>query len=955
MRLTHPNIRPTGAAITLRFNGQPIAALAGETVAASLSAAGITTFRATLSGQPRGLYCGIGACFDCLVTIDGRIGRRACMEKAIDGMQVESTPAAIAPLADPPSGTDAAERVCDLLVVGAGPAGLSAGIAAAEAGASVIVLDERDRPGGLFHKVLAPSHFDPTPDLQFAEGAALTQRALRAGVETLQDAIVWGAFSPTEIAAVVAGTAVTFRPRRLILASGAHERPTPLPGWTLPGVMTTGALQSLARAQRVSPAARVLIAGTGPLNLQLACELLAGGIEIAAVVETTPRPGLAAVPHAAAMLASSPALALQGLRYISTLRRAGVPLLWGSRLLALEGTGRVESARVQTPRGERRIATPLVALNLGFQPETGLARALGAAHRYVPTGLGHLATITDERGRTSLPEVFAIGDGASLGGSRIALAMGRIAGHAAAGDLGLPTPTEPRTALSRHRRFQAALWSLFPPPDPDPIADTTIVCRCEEVTAGRLRGEIAAGLTSLPALKKATRAGMGRCQGRFCAATIAGLCPNAPTADAFAFPRVPIKPVPAAALMFEAPEFEAPLLQNPIFQPPGPHPNLPNETRSADILVIGAGVVGLATAYYLAADGADVLIADRDEAGLAASTANAGSLHVQLIPYDYDPGNTPEDGGPAAHTLPLGLQSVGLWQEIAALSGESLGIDTQGGLVLAEDEQTFEHLRGKVALERRYGIETHLIGANELRTRAPHLAPGLAGAVFCPAEGRIDPLRGTLALSRLAQSHGARLLKGAEILAISRSGPAWEVTTTRGIIRAGKIINCAGPWGAAIAAMVGLTLPVTGTVQQVIVTEPAPRLVDHLVACAGRHLSLKQQDSGGLLIGGGWFGSYDAADGRTRNLRQNLQGNLWVAGKVLPALKNLAILRAWTGINLAIDRAPLMGEAVPGFINALTANGYTLGPVVGRLTAEHVLRGTPIDPRYRIDRFLPGA
>ncbi len=957
MRLSHPRIRPAGAHITLTFDGRPIEALQGETVAAALSAAGITTLRHTANGAPRGLHCGMGACFDCVVTIDGRIGRRACLEQAVHGMQIASTPAAATPLAPPPTGEDAPERSCDLLVVGAGPAGLSAALAAAEAGAGVIVLDERDHPGGQFHKPLAPSHADQAPDPQFAEGAALAARARAAGVDIIANATVWGAFGPTEIAAVIAGTATTFRPRRLLLAPGAHERPVPLPGWTLPGVLTTGALQTLARAQRVSPASSVVIAGTGPLNLQLACELLAGGVTIAALVETAPRPGLSAARAAASMFANAPALARQGLAYLAKLRRARVPILWSSRILAFEGTTTLEAVRIATPRGERRIATTVAAINLGFQPETGLARALDAAHHFVDAGLGHLATTTDADGRTSLPTVFAIGDGANLGGARAALAMGRIAGRAAARDLGLQAPDEPRTRrrLAAARRFQSALWTLFPPPPPDTPADATILCRCESITAGRLRAEIAAGLSSVPALKKATRAGMGRCQARFCAASIARLCPGRPTAEAFAAPRLPIKPVPAAALMFEAPEFTAPLVLNPTPQRRSALPTLPTEARTTDILVIGAGAVGLSTAYYLAGEGADVLVADRDEAGLAASTANAGSLHVQLIPYDYDPANTPRDGGPAAHTLPLGLQSVALWKEIATAAGESLGLDTQGGLVLAESETTLDHLRGKVALEARYGIESHLIGANELRTLAPHLAPNLAGAVFCPAEGRIDPLRGTMALSRLAQQSGARLLKGAEITSIARETTGWTVTTTRGEIRARRIINCAGPWGAAIGAMVGLDLPVTGTVQQVIVTEPAPRLVEHLVACAGRHLSLKQQDSGGLLIGGGWFGSYDATDGRTRNLRRNIQGNLWVAAGVLPALRNLSVIRAWTGINLAIDRAPLLGEALPGFFNALTANGYTLGPIVGRLTADTVLRGTEIDPRYRIERFLPAA
>ena len=256
-------------------------------------------------------------------------------------------------------------------------------------------------------------------------------------------------------------------------------------------------------------------------------------------------------------------------------------------------------------------------------------------------------------------------------------------------------------------------------------------------------------------------------------------------------------------------------------------------------------------------------------------------------------------------------------------------------------------------MEARWGIETHVVGANELRTLAPALSDRMVGGAFCAGEGRIDPLRGTMALSRLAQAHGARLLRGAEVVDVARQDAGWRVATSRGAVLAGRVVNCAGPWGGRIAAMVGLELPITGTVQQVIVTEPAPRLVEHLVAHGNRHLSLKQQDSGGLLIGGGWFGAYDAAEGRTRNLRRNIEGNLWVAGQVLPALRGLSVLRAWTGINVAVDRAPILGEAPgrPGFFNAITANGYTLGPVMGRLTADAVLRGQAPDPNFRVERF----
>lgn len=955
MRLTHPTIRPTGAAINIRFNGRDIPALAGETVAAALSAAGIVAFRQTPGGAPRGLHCGMGACFDCVVTIDGRIGQRACLAKVADGMQVESAaPASPAPLGAVSAATEAAQRDCDVLVVGGGPAGLSAAIAAAEAGAAVMLLDERAATGGQYAKPLADSHLDTAPDAQFLLGRDLAARARGAGVVVEHEAIAWAGFAPDEIGVLVRGLAVTFRPRRLVLAPGAHERPVPVPGWTLPGVMTTGALQTLVRAQRVLPGERIVIAGNGPLNLQLACEMLACGIKPVAVVEAASFPGLAALRHVARMSWAAPGLAWEGASMLARLQRAGVPVLWGTRVAALEGAPRVASVRLSD---DRVLMADTVALNLGFQPEVGLARALGVPHRFVDVGIGHLATETDDDGRTPIDGVFAVGDGARLGGARVALARGRLAGLAAARDLGFAAPDDARAraALRRALAFQDALWRVFAPPAfvASEVTDATIVCRCEEVTAGRLRAEIAAGLTSVAALKKATRAGMGRCQGRFCAATVARLAPGLVDDWAFAAPRAPVRPVPAAPLMFPAEEFEAPLLEAP--NAPAhlhPLPAPPVESRRAAIVVLGGGLAGLCSAYYLARDGADVLLVDRDEAGMAASTANAGSLHAQLLSYDFDD-DTPEDGGPAAHTLPLAIRSIAMWKDIAAEAGESLGIRTEGGLMVAAHASELDWLRRKSAMERRWGTESHVLGANELRDLAPALAEGLAGADFVPAEGYGDPLRGTLAVRRLALQHGARLLTGAEVTSVVRDGAAWRVGTTRGDVVAGQVVNATGPWAARIGRMVGLDLPVTGTVQQVIVTEPAPPMTKHLIALANRHLSLKQQASGGFLIGGGWFGGFDPVTGRTQALRRSIEGNLSVCAQVLPVLHGLSFIRCWTGINSAIDRAPILGEAprLPGFFNAVSANGYTLGPVIGRITADAVLGRETVNPYYRLDRF----
>ena len=835
-------------------------------------------------------------------------------------------------------------------MIGAGPAGVAAATAAAEAGAEVVLLDERGATGGQYTKPIGGALLDATPDGRFRQGVEARERAERAGVTIETEALAWGAFAPDEIAVLLRGVAVTFRPRRLILATGAHERPMPILGWTLPGVLTTGGLQTLVRTQLVCPGERVLLAGTGPLNLQVACEMVARGVKPVAVLDSAPPPWRAGWRDTARMLTAAPDLMADAARMLWTLRRADVPVLWSMNLLRVTGAGRVEAAVL----ADRIIPVDVVALNAGFQPEVGLARALGAAHRFVDSGLGHLATETDEDGRTSPGSVFAVGDGAALGGARVAAARGRLAGLAAARDLGHAVPEDAaiRKSLRRAVAFQAALWRMFPLPrvDPASIADETIVCRCEEVTAGTLRAELAAGLRSLAALKKATRAGMGRCQGRFCAATVARLCPSAVEPDAFAAPRAPVRPVPAAPLMHEAAEFQAPLLEDLT---PLPRDDGDTDARfTAQVTVVGGGIAGLCTAYYLAQGGADVLFVERDEVGMAASTANAGSLHVQLLSYDFT-NDTPEDGGPAGHTLPLAPRSIALWKEIGAAVGECLGIRTEGGLMLAEDAAGMAWLRRKSAMERRWGIESHVLGANELLSIAPALSERMVGADFVPAEGYGDPLRGTLAVRTLALRHGARVLAGAEVRAIAREGSRWVIETSRGRIEAGTVVNATGPWAARTGRMVGLNLPVTGTVQQVIITEPAPVMTRHLIAVANRHLSLKQQASGGFLVGGGWFGGFDAATGRTHNLRRSIEGNLWVCGRVLPALHGLSMIRSWTGINPAIDRAPILGEApgLPGFYNTVTANGYTLGPIVGRITADAILHGEAVDPHYQVERF----
>ncbi|WP_439595724.1 FAD-dependent oxidoreductase [Falsiroseomonas sp.] len=955
MRLTHAAITPSAEAVGITFEGRPIPALYGETVAAALSAAGELTLRYTQSGAPRGLHCGMGACFDCLVTIDGRANQRACLAKVTPGMVVQrATPAQPAPLAPAPHAQ--AEAIgCDLLVVGAGPAGLSAAIAAAEAGCHVVALDERDAPGGQYLKPLAASHAHAAPDRQFRQGAEMRARAIAAGVDFRFGATVWGGFAADEIAALVEGRNVVFRPKRLVIAAGSHERPVPIPGWTLPGVMTTGCLQTLARANRVSPGDRVVIAGNGPLNLQLACELVEGGVQVVAVLEAAPFPGFRGVRQALRLAAGAPDLAWDGARYLALLKRAGVPVIWGARPLAAEGEGQFTALRASTPKGEIRLVADALALNLGFQPETGLARALGCSHRFVDSGLGRLETVTDADGRTSIAEIFAVGDGAQVGGARIALARGRLAGLAAARDLrpGLPDDTASRRALARAVGFQDALWRFFAVPEFDArsLADSTTVCRCEEVSAGTLRAAMAAGAESLGAVKKATRAGMGRCQGRMCGATVARIV-GASEEAGFAAPRAPLKPVPALALAMEKPEWlEGPsAIPRPIL--PTHHTPATGPAEACDVLVVGGGALGLSTALYCAREGLSVIVAERGEPGQGATTGNAGSLHIQLHAYD----SAGAEEGPesaAAQVLTIGPASVALWREIAAEAGESLGIRTEGGIMLVETAEELRRLEAKVAMERAFGVDSRLLGANELMSVAPYLAPGFAGAAFCAPEGQMDPLRGLSALLALVQRAGATVRGHTTIAAIAREGTGFRAETAAGgVIRAGQVVNAAGPWAGEFSRMLGAPIPVGAAVQQVMVTEAAGgEIMRHLVLHGSRHLSAKQGDAGHLVLGGAWPGVLDGS-GRPRNLRPSIEGNLFVAGTVLPALAGLHVIRAWTGLNVQVP-GPILGadRRVPGLHHAVTFNGWTLGPVAGRLVADGISGRTGAGRAFSPNRF----
>lgn len=554
---------PDGAAREIAFRP-------GQSVGAALTAAGVRELRATrrgLDGEGRGIHCGMGVCQDCLVELDGEPNSRACVAKARAGMSVrhqEFPGAARLPDGPVPAPSDAplpTPEVVDLLVVGGGAGGLSAAIAARRCGLDVLVVEERSALGGQYYKQVAPGLDAPALDPQQQEGGALAAAAEASGARILRGAELWGAFDLDRIAVFDRARTRLLAPRAVIVAAGAYERPHVVPGWTLPGVMTTGAGQTLWRSHRVLPGRRVLVAGNGPLNLQVACELAEAGAEVVAVTEAAPSPA-ARWRDAAAMAAADPALAAKGARYLSKLSSRRIPLRYATTLTRIaRAPGGALHATLAGPRGTEVFETEAVLLGYGFLPSHETLRALGAETRF-DAARGQFVVTRDDDAMTTVPGLYAVGDCAGLGGAPAAREEGTIAAVAAARRLGRAVPADvtaqasaAATRLARHRRFQAALWRLFAAPRAGlSLADaTTQVCRCEEVTKGEIDAVLADGDPAIGEVKRRTRCGMGRCQGRYCAPLLAEhlATTQGRPLDNFALfaPRAPVKPIAIADIV----------------------------------------------------------------------------------------------------------------------------------------------------------------------------------------------------------------------------------------------------------------------------------------------------------------------------------------------------------------------------------------------------------------------
>jgi NADPH-dependent 2,4-dienoyl-CoA reductase/sulfur reductase-like enzyme len=446
----------------------------------------------------------------------------------------------------------------DVVVIGAGPAGLAAAATAAEAGLSTLLLDENVGPGGQVWRAIASTPVTE-PDLlgtDYWVGADLVQAARASGAEIIQRATVWSLDRLLEIGISVGGVSAFVKARRVILATGALERPFPIPGWTLPGVMTAGAAQTMLKSSAMVPDGRTVIAGQGPLLWLLAAQVLRLGGRIDRILDTTERRNyFAALPHMFAFL-TSPYFA-KGLAMMREVR-AKVPVVRGVSELAAAGDGQLATVNYLAGGRSETMPADLLLLHQGVVPNVNLAMAAGIEHRWDERQLCWSPRL-EQNGNSSIDGIAVAGDGAGIGGASAAVFRGRIAARAAVDALApaaatkLAPMTTLRAGLAQAERGRAFLDTLFRPSPQFRIPKgDTIVCRCEEVTAKDILDAVAIGATGPNQLKAYRRTGMGPCQGRLCGLTVTELMAQArgksPQEIGYYRLRAPVKPITLAEL-----------------------------------------------------------------------------------------------------------------------------------------------------------------------------------------------------------------------------------------------------------------------------------------------------------------------------------------------------------------------------------------------------------------------
>jgi len=422
----------------------------------------------------------------------------------------------------------------DIVIIGAGPAGMAAATLAAGKGASTLLLDEQPAAGGQIYRATGKLGHERLRVLgpDYRRGVALVERFHASSAAYAPGSAVWQITGEREVWATHNGTSQVVQAGAVILATGAMERPVPVPGWTLPGVMAAGAVQILLKSSGLIPTGGLVLAGSGPLFYLLAWQLLQAGTPPAALLDTATsgnfKRALRHLPEALDPTALG--YLRKGLALKWALRRAAIPTWREVSDIRIEGSDRAETVRFRSGGQSHRVAASMVALHEGVIPAQQVPRSIGCTHIWDDVQQCFRPEV-DDWGATSIGGIFAAGDGAGIGGAWAAEHGGRVAAwqalhhigriDAATRDEGSARDREARRAHLAVRKLLDRMYT--PRVEILRPADEVIVCRCEEVTAGQIRAVVAHGCQGPNQAKSFLRAGMGPCQGRLCGPVVSAV------------------------------------------------------------------------------------------------------------------------------------------------------------------------------------------------------------------------------------------------------------------------------------------------------------------------------------------------------------------------------------------------------------------------------------------------
>ena len=513
--------------IKFQFENIVYSANSGDSIASALISNKI--FEINNNGlSKRGIFCGMGVCHECLVEVNGENNVRACMRKLDNNAIIfKQKQIKITKFKNDTSYKKKGRESfsSDLLIIGGGIGGLSAALAASNCGVNTILIDDREKLGGQFCKQPIIGE-NATCDDQVILGKKLINKVINNGVKVFTNSSVFAIFENKEILAIKDNELITFRPKKIIFSTGAYERGYPVKGWTLPGVMTTGAMQGLLKGYNVLAGKKILMCGNGPFILHVAKELKRGGAIIVAISEKSSKPNIFDYKIMFQLLLNSFKLFLKGIRYLLFLKLNGIPIYYNHEISSIEQNAIGLTATIMNTGGNdhKSFEVDCICLGYGFNSSNNMLRYLNCRHDY-NSELNCLVTFRYDDFQTTVKDIYAIGDCVKISGAQVAELEGNISGYNVAESLGYEIVPEYlkeknlcKIKLQKLEKFQNNLWKLYKSNNYNlaNLNNEVEICRCEGIKYSTLNNALENGFTSISELKLKTRVGMGPCQGRYC-------------------------------------------------------------------------------------------------------------------------------------------------------------------------------------------------------------------------------------------------------------------------------------------------------------------------------------------------------------------------------------------------------------------------------------------------------